>query len=66
MKQAKLPHGWTEERIRKVLKHYESQSDELAVREDQEAYAATKKTSMEIPVDLVPFVRQLIARRKAG
>jgi hypothetical protein len=31
MKQANFPEGWDEERVRRVLEHYENQSDEEAL-----------------------------------
>lgn len=66
MKQAKYPPGWDEERIRRVLEHFELQSDEEAVAEDEAGYEATTHTAMEVPVELVPAVRELIAKRRAG
>ncbi|GEM_PF-274935 len=63
MKKNHFPSGWDEPRVKRVLKHYETQSDEAAVAEDEAAFEATKFTAMEVPVDLVPKVRQLIARR---
>ena len=33
MKQSKYPSGWDQERVRRVLEHYESQTDEKAVAE---------------------------------
>ena len=66
MKQGKYPAGWDEDRVRRVLEHYETQSDEEAVAEDEAAYEATTHTAMEVPVELVPEVRELIARRRAG
>jgi hypothetical protein len=57
------PAGWDEERVRRVLNHYESQSDEQAVAEDEAAYEATTQTTMGVPVELVPAVRELIAKR---
>lgn len=66
MKQAKYPPGWDEERVRRVLEHYETQSDEEAVAEDEAAYETTTHTAMSIPVELVPLVRELIAKGRAG
>lgn len=63
MKQSQYPPGWDEERVRRVLHHYETQSDEEAVAEDEAAYEATTHTMMEVPVELVPIVRELIAKR---
>ena len=65
MRQSKYPAGWDEERVRRVLGHYEAQSDAEAVAEDEAAYEATTHTMMEVPVDLVPAVRELIAKRGA-
>jgi hypothetical protein len=61
----KFPTGWDEERVRKVLEHYEVQTEEEAVAEDEAAFDDPKQTIMEIPNALVPAVRELIARHKA-
>lgn len=66
MKQKNFPTGWDEERVRRVLEHYEAQSDEEAVAEDEAAYESTTHTTMEIPVELVPEVRELLAKKRAG
>jgi hypothetical protein len=63
MTQSKFPVGWDEARVRRVLEHYETQSDAEAVAEDEAAYEATTHTMMEVPVELVPVVRELIAKR---
>ena len=65
MTQSKYPAGWDEERVRRVLEHYEAQSDEEAVAEDEAASETTTHTMMEVPVELVPAVRELIAKRSA-
>ena len=56
------PPGWSEERVRKVLEHYEQQSDEEAVAEDDSAFERNSSTVMEVPVELVPKIREMIAR----
>ena len=38
---------------------------EEAVAEDEVAYETTTHTVMEVPVELVPTVRELIAKRRA-
>ena len=65
MTQSKYPAGWDEARVRRVLEHYEAQSDEEAAAEDEAVYEGTTHTMMEVPVDLVPLVRELIAKRSA-
>jgi len=66
MKESNFPEGWNEERIRRVLEHYERQSDEEAVAEDEAAYESTTHTAMDIPVELAPEVRELLVKRNAG
>jgi len=66
MKQSRFPAGWDEARVNRVLAHYEQQSDDEAVAEDEAAYESTTHTAMEVPVELVPAVRELLAKRRAG
>jgi len=58
----RFPPGWDEERVRRVLEHYEEQSEEEAVAEDEAAFDAAAGTLMAIPPALVPDVRELISR----
>jgi hypothetical protein len=37
MKQTKYPAGWNERKVRRVLKHYESQTEAEAISEDEAA-----------------------------
>lgn len=66
MRPTKYPDGWDEARVKRVLAHYEQQSDSEAVAEDEAAYESTTHTAMEVPVDMVPAVRELLAKRRAG
>jgi hypothetical protein len=66
MRPSQYPPGWNEERVRRLLEHYETQSDGEAVAEDEASYEATTHTAMDVPVELVPVIRELIARRRAG
>ena len=63
MKKNTFPPGWDENRVREVLAHYEAQSEDEAVAEDEAAAEDSSQTFMEIPNELVPEVRELIARR---
>ncbi len=66
MKQSEFPPGWDAERVKRVLAHYESQSEEETVAEDEAAFEALGQTIMEVPSDLVPTIRELIAKHKAA
>ena len=61
----RFPPGWDEERVRSVLAHYEEQTEEEALAEDEAAFEDRTHTVMEIPVDLVPEVRKLLAGHKS-
>jgi hypothetical protein len=60
--QNRFPPGWDEARVKRVLEHYEGQSEEEAVAEDEAAFAHSSATLMEVPSALVPEVQQLISR----
>jgi hypothetical protein len=62
MKQNQFPPGWDEERVRRVLAHYEEQTEEEAMAEDEAAFADQPQTVMEVPTELVPAIRELIAK----
>lgn len=62
MSETKIPKGWNEAKIRRVLAHYEKQAGGDAVLED-EAGVGSPETVMSVPRDLVPKVRELIAKR---
>ena len=64
MKKApRFPKGWDANRVRQVLAHYESQSEDEAVAEDEAAYEADGHTVMIVPTELVPEIQQLVAKR---
>lgn len=62
MKENKFPSGWDNERVQKVIAYYEEQTEDEAVTEDEAAFEQQSRTTMEIPKELVPAVRELIAK----
>lgn len=60
--QDNYPPGWDEARVRRVLAHYEQQTEEEAVAEDEAAIENQTQTAMEVPSELVPTIRELIAK----
>ncbi len=66
MKKHAFPPGWDEKRVAKVLDHYEAQTEEEALAEDEAAFEMPGQTMMEVPTELVPAVRELLARHKAA
>lgn len=62
MTDEKFPPGWDEGRVQRVLARYETQTDAEAVAEDEAAFEEPHNTVMGIPTELVPAVRELIAK----
>lgn len=62
MRQHRYPAGWDEERVRKVLRHYETQTEDEAVAEDEAAFRRRDQTVMVVPKRLVPTITRIIAR----
>ena len=63
IKQSRFPKGWDEKRVKRVLDHYEDQNEDEAIAEDEAAWEDTSQTFIEVPNELVPAVRALIARQ---
>lgn len=66
MKKNVFPPGWDKKRVAKVLEHYEIQTEEEALAEDEAAFEMSGQTMMEVPTVLVPAVRELLAKHKAA
>ena len=62
MKKNKYPPGWDAARVRRVLAHYEKQTEEEAVAEDEASFENESTTFIEVPNDLVLLVQELIAK----
>ena len=58
-----FPPGWDEGRVRRLLQHYESLSEDEEVAEDEAAFDDSTQTVMQIPNELVPSVRALLSER---
>lgn len=64
MRQSRFPAGWDEERVQRVLSHYAEQTEVEAVAEDEAALEGNGHVVMEVPHELVPVVRELIAKHQ--
>lgn len=60
----KFPPGWDEERVQRVIAYYDAQSDEEALAEDEAVFSGEHHTLMEIPAELVPAIRELLAKHQ--
>jgi hypothetical protein len=59
----RYPKGWDARSVAALADHYENQSEDDAVAEHEAAYRSTLVTMMAIPVELVPKVQKLLAKR---
>ena len=66
MKQSRFPAGWNEARVRRVLEHYEGQTEDVAVAEDEAAFQLRGHTVMVVPKRLVPEITRFIEKRPSG
>jgi hypothetical protein len=64
MTQNRFPPGWDDERVRRLIERYESQTEGEAVAEDEAPTDDGSRTLIEVPDELVPAVRAMIAKHK--
>lgn len=64
MTEAGFPKGWDEVRVQRVLEHYERQTEEEAVAEDEAAFLDGTQATIVVPKELVPEIDAIIARHK--
>ena len=67
MTKNRFPKGWDEDRVKRVLDHYEDQTEDEAVAEDEAAWEGEdlSQTFVKVPNELVPAVRELLAKKVA-
>jgi hypothetical protein len=64
MKPNKYPTGWNERKVRKVLEHYESQTEDEAIAEEEAAFELKDQAVMVVPKKLVPKITRLIEQQR--
>jgi hypothetical protein len=65
MKRNPFPAGWDEGRVQSVLEHYEQQTEDEALAEDEAAFRLRGQTVVVIPNGLVPEVTRLIGAHRS-
>lgn len=60
-----FPSGWDREQVHRILEHYETQTDEEAVAEDDPVFGRSDWAVVEVPAELMPVVREIIAQFEA-
>jgi hypothetical protein len=66
MTQNIFPPGWDAERVRKVIDYYEQQTEEEIAAEIEATLEDQDYVLIEVPIELEPVVRELIAKHQAN
>jgi hypothetical protein len=57
-----FPPGWDEDRVKRLIAHYKSLSEDEQVAEDEAAVSERQGQSViSVPESLLPAIRQLLA-----
>jgi predicted dinucleotide-binding enzyme len=65
-KKQKFPAGWNESKVRKVIAHYENQTEDHEFVEIEAAHKNANITMMAVPTELVPQVRAFLAQKRSA
>ncbi len=67
MNEQTITPGWDSDRVKRLLAHYETLSEEQQVAEDEEAARQQEGQAMiAVPQELLPAIRQLLAGHNQG
>lgn len=61
MNAEKYPPGWDAERVRRVIDHYDALDEEHQVAEDEAVQEQPSQTTVVVPVELMPAIREMLA-----
>jgi hypothetical protein len=62
MSKSKYPPGWDEQRVKRLIRHYETSTEEEQIAEDEVAVSkSSEQTVITVPTSLLPAIRQLLA-----
>ena len=66
MKKNRFPKGWTDAKVRSEISHYERQTEEEALAEDEAVFSDPTKTVIEVPRELLLATRETIAKHQSN
>lgn len=64
MKRNRFPAGWNQDKVQAILEHYEKQTEDEAVAEDEAAFRLRGQAVVIVPKRLVPETTRLIEIRR--
>ena len=66
MSEEKFPSGWDAGRVRRLIAHYEALDEERQVAEDEAAQEQPSQTTVVVPIEFMPAIRQMFANKGGG
>ena len=66
MNEQKFPPGWDAERVRRLIAHYDALDEEQQVAEDEAAQEQPGQTTVVVPVEFMPTIREMLAHRSGA
>jgi len=66
MSKQKFPPGWDQGRVERLIAHYDEMDEDALLAEDEATQESPGQTLMVVPTELVPSVRELIARKASA
>lgn len=66
MNQEKFPPGWDADRVRRLIASYDALDEEQHVAEDEAAQEQPSQTTVVVPIEFMPAIRQMFAQKGGG
>ena len=63
MSEEKFPPGWDADRVRRLIAHYDALDEDQQVAEDEAAQEQPSQTTVVVPIEFMPAIRQMFARK---
>ncbi|MGW8256018.1 MAG: hypothetical protein ACWGMZ_00880 [Thermoguttaceae bacterium] len=63
MSEEKFPPGWDADRVRRLIDYYDALDEEHELAEDEAAQEQPSQTTVVVPVELMPAIRQMLAHK---
>lgn len=65
MNDQKYPPGWDAERVKRLIANYDALDEEQQVAADEAAGEQPGETTVVVPVECMPAIREILAHRQA-
>jgi hypothetical protein len=66
MNDQKSPPGWNAERVRRLIAHYDTLDEDQQVAADEVAGEQADQTTVVVPVEFMPVIREMLAHRSGA